>query len=94
MITYEECMDMCELTCDEIDAIAEHEHVDPIIAMALGNYLVTHQEAGEVKRFIVEDIECACRCGNMEKVALLKKTLLHFLATHPDAARLHTQRVA
>ncbi|KAA0875106.1 hypothetical protein [Nitrincola tapanii] len=94
MLTYDECLAMCDLTCDEIDAIAEHEHVDPMIALALGNYLVSHHEACEVKRFIVDDIEAARRSGNTEKMILLKQTLLHFLTTHPDACQGSHRQVA
>ncbi|WP_409525926.1 hypothetical protein [Nitrincola sp. MINF-07-Sa-05] len=84
MLTYNECLEMCDLTPEEIDAIAEHEHVDPIIAMALGHYLVTHQGENRIKSIILDDIEHARGCGNHERVILLRKTLLHFMATHPD----------
>ena len=39
MITIEDCLALSDLTEEEIDAIAEHEHLPEIIAAELGNYL-------------------------------------------------------
>jgi hypothetical protein len=39
MITIEDCLALSDLTEEEIDAIAEHEHLPAIIAAELGNYL-------------------------------------------------------
>ncbi len=84
MLTYEECLEMCDLSDDEIEAIAEHEHVEPMIAMALGKYLVEHDGCHQIKQFILDDIEVAKRQGNTQKMALLTKTLCHFMTTHPE----------
>ncbi|WP_372831778.1 hypothetical protein [Pontibacterium sp.] len=84
MLTYEECLDMCDLTSDEVDAIAEHEHVDPIIALAFGQYMINHEGEQKIKRIILDDIEKAHREGNRGHEALLQKVLEHFIATHPD----------
>lgn len=84
MITYEECLEMCDLCDDEIEAIAEHEHVEPIIAVALGKYLVEHNGSHQIKQFILDDIEMARQQGNTEKMALLTKTLCHFVSNHPE----------
>ncbi len=83
MLTYEECLEMSELSADEIAAIAEHEHMDPMIAVALGHYLITHDGEQRIQRFIIDDIERAKRCGDREKQALLSNALQHFIATHP-----------
>ncbi|WP_415892166.1 hypothetical protein ACMXYN_12880 [Neptuniibacter sp. PT8_73] len=85
MLTYKECLEMSGLTADEVDAIAEHEHVDPIIAMAMGNYLVEHQGEQRIKRIILDDITKAERHGDEEHAAVLRRVMEHFIATHPDA---------
>ena len=36
MITYEDCLGLCNLTQEEIDSIAKREHVPVIIALELG----------------------------------------------------------
>ncbi len=85
MLTYEECIDLCGLTQEEVDAIAEHEHIDPIIAAALGNYLITHQGEPKIRRIIMEDIEKAEQEGNKAHAEVLRRALCHFVATHPKA---------
>ncbi|MDX1605087.1 MAG: hypothetical protein R3202_02775 [Candidatus Competibacterales bacterium] len=85
MLTYQECLDMCDLTPDEIDAIARHEHIPELVAAELGNYL-THSEGGIpcLERFILEDIEEAERRGHHDQVVHLKLVLRHFIETHPE----------
>lgn len=82
MLTYEECLEMSDLSADEITAIAEHEHLDPMIAVALGHYLITHDGEQRIHRFILDDIEHARRCGDARKQALLNGALRHFITTH------------
>ncbi|MGB0468689.1 MAG: hypothetical protein ACPGF7_14320 [Pontibacterium sp.] len=84
MLTYKECLDMCDLTNDEVDAIAEHEHLDPMIALALGQYLINHDGEQKVKKIILDDIEKAHRTGNIAHEMLLQRVLEHFVATHPE----------
>ena len=40
VLTFEDCLGLCELTEEEIRAIAEHEHLPQIVALELGNYLM------------------------------------------------------
>jgi len=84
MLTYQECLDMCDLTADEVDAIAEHEHMDSMIALALGQYLISHDGEQKVKKIIIDDINKARRDGNKAHEEMLKRVLEHFIATHPD----------
>lgn len=41
MLTLQECLDFCELSEEQICAIAEHEHVPEIIAAELANACCT-----------------------------------------------------
>lgn len=84
MLTYEECLDHSDLTADEVSAIAEHEHMDPMIAMALGHYMITHDGEQKIKRIIMDDIEKAQQLRNFAHAEVLQKVLQHFIATHPD----------
>ncbi|MCB1909339.1 MAG: hypothetical protein KDH15_18395 [Rhodocyclaceae bacterium] len=83
MLTIEDCIELSELTEDEILAIAEHEHIPEMVALELGNYL-THSPAGErrIRRMICEDIDHARKCGNLPRVAALKLVLKHFVENH------------
>ena len=84
MLTYEDCVDLSGLTDEEINAIAEHEHVPRIVALELGHYLL-ETEAGvpAIKKIILDDISDAEACGNLVQTAKLKLVLQHFVNTHP-----------
>jgi len=85
MLTIQECLSMCDLTEDEVHAIAQHEHIPEIVAAELGSYLV-RTPGGEtlIARMIVDDIEEAQDAGDAGRAAALKMVLLHFAETHPS----------
>lgn len=84
MLTYQECLDMCGLSEEEIGAIAEHEHMEPIAAMALGQYLITQRQERRIKSIILDDIKLAERKRDGKHAEALRKVLKQFLATHPE----------
>lgn len=86
MISYEDCVALSELTQEEIDAIAEHEHLPTIAALEEGDYLA-HSGSGQrtVKRMIEEDIKAAIARGDHLESAKLKLALRHFVERHPAA---------
>ena len=79
-MTFEDCLALCELTEDEIDAIAEHEQISETVAVELGSYLI-HGPDGQVliQRMIVDDIQAARRRGDLVRAAHLKQTLRRFI---------------
>ena len=86
MISKADILGMCDLERDEIEAIAEHEHIPEVAAAALGDYLV-HQAHGaeRVRDMIVDDIRWAIeRCDQTHATALYM-ALRHFLTAHPCA---------
>ncbi len=84
MLTYEDCLGICDLTEDEIRAIAEHEHIPEIAAMEMGEYLVNCDDGiPKIKKIILEDIKDAEDSGDTEHAEKLRKILKHFVATHP-----------
>jgi S-ribosylhomocysteine lyase LuxS involved in autoinducer biosynthesis len=86
MLTIQDCIELSELTAEEIRAIAEHEHIPEMAAVELGNYLV-HTPSGEkrIKAMIVDDLEHARHEGRLERVLALKLCLRHFLEQHAVA---------
>jgi hypothetical protein len=86
MLTYEDCVGLSDLTEDEIEAIAEHEHIPEIVAAELGSYLV-HSDDGvpKIRRIILDDIESAEKKGDVEHAITLKLVLKHFVDTHPQS---------
>lgn len=86
MLSYEDCLALCGLTEEEIQAIAEHEHIPAIVAAELANYLC-HTPEGEprIRRMILDDIEAAKARGDKIHALALKLVLKHFVDTHPRA---------
>jgi len=95
MLTLEDCIGLCELSADEVRAIAEHENLTEIAAAELGNYLV-HCTDGEVriKAMIHDDIEHAHRIGNRMRELTLKAMLRNFVLQHPGCEERHRQALA
>lgn len=84
MITLEECIGMCGLTREEVDAIAEHEHIPEAAAVALGSYLMHLSHGPEIIRDMIrDDIRAALANHDRQHAANLLATLRSFLAMHP-----------
>ncbi len=98
MLTFEDCLGLCELSEEEIRAIAEHEHLPQIVALELGNYLMRGPD-GEllVSHMFIDDIRAAERRGDRVHAALLKRALRQFIdqhgASHPPPASLEMKLV-
>ena len=84
MLTLQDVIDYSNLTEDEIDAIAEHEHIPKIVAAEVGNYLVRSPDGVPMlKRIILEDIESAMNRGDEHHARDLRLVLQHFNLEHP-----------
>lgn len=85
LISLRDCIEYLQLTPEEVDAIAEHEHVAPIIAAELASYLVeTADGERRMKRMIIDDMLHATDCGDFARLEHLTAVLKHFIATHPE----------
>jgi hypothetical protein len=74
---------LSELTEEEIDALAEHEHVPEIIACELGNYLIhTPDGRKRIRAAIRDDIAGARSRGDFAHAAKLKLVLKQFVEKH------------
>jgi hypothetical protein len=83
MLTFEDCLALCELTEEEVDAIAEHEQLSETVAVELGSYLIQGPDGQLlIQRMIVDDIEAARRRGDVARAAHLKQTLRRFIEGH------------
>jgi hypothetical protein len=94
MLTFEDCLGLCDLTEEEILAIAEHEHIPEMAAVELGNYLV-HEPGGEmrIKAIIRDDIADACARGDRKHELALKALLRNFVLQHPRCEERHRARL-
>jgi hypothetical protein len=85
-VTYEDCLGMLDLEADEVEAVAQHEHIAMTVAVELADYLL-HEPGGvpKLKHMIVDDLAVARAAGNTARVAELETILRHFVQTHPAA---------
>jgi hypothetical protein len=87
MLTLEDCLAHCDLTEEEILAIAEHENLSEMAAIALGHYMIHQKEGAQaVFKVIVDDIRAAQGRGDTEHVRNLLHVLHHFIRAHPESA--------
>ena len=94
MLSLEDCLALCDLTEEEVLAIAHHEHIPEIAAAELGNYLV-HTPEGErrIKAIIRDDIAEAGAGGNRTRELALKHLLREFVLNHPACEERHRARL-
>jgi len=84
MLTIDDCIALSDLTEDEIDAIAEHEHLPEMVAVELGCCMVHSAEGPRrIARFIRDDIERARSHGQTVHAQQLTVVLKGFVAHHP-----------
>jgi hypothetical protein len=90
MLSLEDCLALCDLTEDEVLAIAHHEHIPEIAAAQLGHYLV-HTPEGErrIKSIIRDDIAEARAIGDRTRELTLELVLRNFLQQHPRCDERH-----
>jgi len=94
MLSLEDCLGLCDLSEEEVLAIAHHEHIPEIAAVELGNYLV-HSPGGEmcIKTIIREDIDEARVQGDRLRELALKLVLRNFVLQHPLCEERHRRRL-
>lgn len=84
VLTFEDCLALCELREEEVLAIAEHERVPELAAAQLGHYLV-HLPGGElaIKAMIRDDLAAAAARGDGAHSLALRQVLRDFVLQHP-----------
>ena len=84
MLRLEDCLALCDLSEQEVLAVAEHEHIPEIAAVELANYLM-HTPDGErcIKAMIRDDIAAAAARGDHPHAAALRLVLRNFVLEHP-----------
>jgi len=87
MLTLRDCLELSDLTDDEVQMIADHEHIPDIVAAELGNELL-HSEEGVtlIKAYMLDCIEHARRLGDFARVDALYSVYVKFDASHPQSA--------
>ena len=83
MISIEDIIGMTDLTREEVDAIAEHEHIPEIAAAAVADYLMHMKQGPEiVATMIRDDLRAAIARGDERHSVELMMALRHFLSEY------------
>jgi hypothetical protein len=86
MLSRVDLIGMCGLREEEVQAIAEHEHLTEPAAAALGCYLLnTEGGPATIREFIEDDVRHALEGGSFARAQELQETLQTFLREHPEA---------
>jgi hypothetical protein len=93
MLSLEDCLALCDLSEEEVLAIAQHEHIPEIAAVELGNYLV-HAPGGEmcIKSILRDDLTEARARGDRQRELALLLVLHNFILHHPRCEERRKER--
>lgn len=87
MITFEDCLGLCDLDEEEVIAIAEHEHVPYIVAVELAECLAQSGNSAPVLHNMIDErIRHAWAHGDHTLALRLTHMLDHVGAYQPHAA--------
>ena len=93
MLSLEGYLALCELSEDEVLAIAHHEHLPEIAAAELGNYLC-HTPEGEMRiKAIIRDDIAEARAGGDRMRELALKMMLRSILQHPRCEERHSRQL-
>lgn len=67
MLTFKDCIDVTDLTPDEVDAIIAHEHLPALAALAKGASFLEHPWGEPALRQIALDNLVRCRTAERQR---------------------------
>ena len=87
MLTMEDCLDYCDLTEDEVELFAEHEHIPEEVAGPVVCGLVQTEEGVKVICAAMSDlVRDAVSSGHMDKAEHVLQVYAQFRSAHPLAS--------
>lgn len=85
MISEEDLLAFCDLSPEEIEAIAEHDHENIIVSIAHGEALLEDKKGVlTIKHYLQENIAAARFKGDKLHLVALKKVYHAFNKAHPS----------
>jgi hypothetical protein len=86
MLTLQDCLDMCDLAPEVVDAIAEHAHLPCILAAEMGERLCgTAGGRAMIHRFILDGLIDALRRNDLSRMTRFEAALEQFRRQHPGS---------
>jgi hypothetical protein len=84
MLTIQDCLDYCDLTDDEVDLFAAHEHIPREIASPIICSLVQTDEGVQLVCACLTDIvQSAVSSGELDQAEHVLHVYAEFRSTHP-----------
>ncbi len=85
MLTLDDCIAFGDLSRDVVLAIAEHQRVPEMSAVAIGQELVQHADGlHEIHDMLISQLQNAAARGDAGAAAGLRATLARFVADYPS----------
>lgn len=94
MLTWNDCIDLTDLTEEDVDAIAEHEHLTPMAALEKGACLLDHPWGEPALRQMAWDnLSRALATSRRQRAARLESVFSETCSRHPGGTdRRHLRR--
>lgn len=84
MLSIADCQGMCGLTEEELQVLAEHEHLQPIVAAELASELLkTPTGTLQIRSCIVETLEKSVARNDLANARRVERILSGFISAHP-----------
>lgn len=85
MLTLQDCLDFCDVSEDIVDAIAEHDHLPPILAAELATCLACAPGGMHViHRYLCDNAAASQRCRDGHRRDRVAAQLQSFEQAHPE----------
>jgi hypothetical protein len=87
VLTYEDCIRFNDLSDEEVEVLADHEHMPDMVACELATCLHTSQQGLKtLRRCMEEDLIVATRAHKRGRMVTIGRALSRFDQEHPGLA--------
>ena len=84
MLTLSDCVSLCGLSEEELQVIADHEHVPLIVAAErAADLLTTAKGTYLIRSYMLDQLEKAAAEGRHQEAKRLDRIISKFVAAHP-----------
>jgi len=84
MLSIADCQGMCGLTEDELQVLADHEHLPLIIAAELAAELLrTPKGTWRIRSCLLDELEKSVARSDLDKARRLDRIISGFISAHP-----------
>lgn len=84
MLSIHDCQGMCGLTEDELQVLADHEHLPLIVAAELAAELLrTPRGTWQIRSCLLDQLEKCVARKELEKARRLDRIVSGFISAHP-----------